>query len=440
MSVQIFASLLVWLTLAASGLFLTACSTPPVADFTPLRAKDSPIPAEHLALLQTQGETITGRPFVDGNKIELLRDGNATFPAMLAAIRHAKKYINMESFTFDDKAGKRFAKALINRRQHGVKVNLIYDAFGSSDTPPGIFDYMRAHGITLLEFNPITVGEVMDMDANHRDHRKLLIVDGKEAFVGGVNISAVYLHKKKLKEALGNSDKDDADPLPWRDTHIKITGPAVREFEHAFRQTWVEQHGSPVAFNWPLDGYKSGDWRVEALLGAPTNGHYDIYESLLMAITLAQHSVHLTTGFFAPTPELMEALEKAARRGVDVELMLPSTSDSDMALAAGHASYHELLESGVRIYEIQGAVLHAKTSVIDGMWSTVGSANLDWRSAVLNNECNAVILGAVFGAQMETLFHDDVVHSKAITLEDWGGRPFEERLQEMGASWIDYFL
>ena len=246
-------------------------------------------------------------PFVQGNEVELLRDGNATFPAMLAAIKDAKHYIYMESFTFDAKAGKQFARALVERRKAGVKVDLIYDSFGSSDTPPGIFDYLRRNGVKLVEYNPIEAIDVIDGDADYRDHRKLLVIDGETAFIGGVNISVVYLHKLKAKQFFDPDDADAYKHLPWRDTHIKIMGPSVAEFERVYRHTWNAQHGSEKAFsNWPVDKKKRGDLAVEAVFGAPQNGRFNIYESLLMAITLAQHSVYLTSGYFAPTPGLVE--------------------------------------------------------------------------------------------------------------------------------------
>src|SRR6202000_1297008 len=173
---------------------------------------------------------------------------------------------------------------------------------------------------------------------------------------------------------------------------------------------------------WPVDKSNKGDLAIEAVYGAPLNGRFNIYESLLMAITLAQHSVYLTTRYFAPTPGLLDALKDAAHRGLDVTLLLPSASDSDLALEAGHAEYTDLLKSGVKIYEFQNEVLHAKTAVIDGVWSTVGSSNLDWRSAVINNECNAVILGEAFGQQMEEMFKQDLAQSKYIDPKVWSDR------------------
>lgn len=432
---------LLFVALSFNLLFLSGCMSPHDTDYSPLRSEDSSDPAQHTAFFKKEGSALSGEPFITGNDVQLLRDGNETFPAMLASIRKAKHYIYMESFTFDAKAGKTFAEALVKRRKAGVKVDLIYDAFGSSETPPGVFDYLKRSGVHLTEYNPIEPVDVVDGSADNRDHRKILITDGKEAFVGGVNISAVYLHKQAFKRAFDSDDADAYRHIPWRDTHIKITGPAVDEFVKIYKHTWTEQHGDQHDFSaFPTDLRSHGDISVEALYGAPQSGQFKIYDSLLMAITLAQHSIKLTTGYFVPTPGLLNALISASRRGVDVILLLPSSSDSDLALAAGHADYSRLLAEGIKIYEFQNEVLHAKTAVIDGTWSTVGSSNLDWRSAVINNECNAVILGTHFGSQLDAMFQDDLLKSKQITQDEWEDRSFEEKFDEFKASLIDYFL
>ncbi len=176
---------------------------------------------------------------------------------------------------------------------------------------------------------------------------------------------------------------------------------------------------------------------VEAIDGAPNDNHPVIYETLLSAVALAKHSIHLTTGFFGPPPELLHALADAAQRGVDVALITAAHSDSDASIAAGRSHFRELLRSGARIYELQGAVLHAKTGVVDGLWSFVGSSNLDWRSTVLNNEIDAVIIDRDFGAKMDAMFSDDVAHSRQITPEQWAERGIGERASEWWARLIE---
>ncbi|HSY27265.1 MAG TPA: phospholipase D-like domain-containing protein, partial [Burkholderiaceae bacterium] len=168
--------------------------------------------------------------------------------------------------------------------------------------------------------------------------------------------------------------------------------------------------------------------------------HFKIYQSVMLAITLAQKSIHMTTGFFIPPPDMIRALKNAARRGVDVALLLPSQTDSQLSIDAGHSYYEDLMESGVKIYEVQGLILHAKTAVIDGVWSTVGSSNLDWRSALHNDECNAVILGPAFGNQMEAMFTHDLTYAKRVDPASWDDRPFIDKVHEWKARLVEYFL
>ena len=214
----------------------------------------------------------------------------------------------------------------------------------------------------------------------------------------------------------------------------------VAEFERFFMATWKEQKGPPIPPPPTAPVMAKGDLMVEALDGTPDADRFTIYRSLMVAIALSRHSVHLTTGFFVPTPELVEELENAARRGVDVTLVVPGESTSNYAVEAGRAFYEDLIESGVHIYERQNAILHAKTGVIDGVWSTVGSSNLDWRSVLLNNECNAVILGAPFGNQMEAMFQKDIAQSRYIDPETWEQRSLGEMLDEWKARLTEYYL
>jgi len=300
---------------------------------------------------------------------------------------------------------------------------------------------MRDVGIHMVAYNPINAGSLMDTSFNNRDHRKLLMIDGKVAFTGGINISAVYRLKLKIKRTLHlPADEPDLESVAWRDTQVRIEGPIVSEFERLFMETWRAQDGDPIPDPPPTPSKRKGPLLVQAIDGTPSLDRHTIYKALLLSIALAHHSIHLTTAYFVPTPDLVDALEHAARRGVDVVLLLPSISDSDLALKAGHSYYEDLMESGVKIYERQDAVLHAKTAVIDGMWSMVGSANLDWRSVLFNDECDAVILGTSFGQQMETMFHDDLFQSNPIDPKIWQDRPWTEKFHEWKAGWFEYFL
>jgi cardiolipin synthase len=415
--------------LAAS---LCSCAHLPAADQDIARALQSADPHGRIDLLRRQGEEIAGVPFTGGNSVQLLRDGPASYGAMRQAIGNAQHCIEMESYEFDQAEGESFAQLLIQARQRGVAVYLIYDAWGSLDTPAALFQQLRAAGVQVLEFSPIDPAAVLENLVDRRDHRKLLVVDSRLAITGGINVSGVYL--RRTQAAAGG------DGQPWRDTDIRIEGPAVAEYEKDFRQVWMQQKGPQLDIPPAPAPPPSGDLYLQVITNTPALHDHAIYRSLLVAIALARRSVHLTTGFFAPTPDLVKALRQAARRGVDVALLVPSRSTSGLAIKAGRAYYEDLLDDGVRIYEFQGRVLHAKTAVIDGDWSSVGSSNLDWRSVVLNNEINTVVLSGSFGQQMEAMFRDDIAQAKPIELEAWKHRPFAERFGEWRARLVEVLL
>lgn len=371
---------------------------------------------------------IVGGSLVVGNKVTLLQDGPRTYQAMFAAIRKAKDHINVESYTIeDDEVGRQFSDLLLERQAQGVQVNLIYDSLGAFATPQAFFDRLRQGGVQVLEFNPPVK---KPWTLNNRDHRKLLVVDGRTAFLGGINISSVY--------SSGSSVRQRVEPAGstrgWRDTDIQVEGPVVAEFQKLFMQTWQKQHGKPLAQKdyFPA-GAPQGKDIVRAIGSTPDDPYSLIYLTLRSAITNAEKQVYITNAYFVPDPQLLKALLDAARRGVDVRLILPSQSDSSSAFYAGRSHYSRLLEGGVKIYERRGALLHAKTAVIDGVWSCVGSSNLDWRSAVDNDEVNAVILGREFAQQMQAAFAGDIAASDPIALEGWQDRSLLLRMKEWAA-------
>jgi cardiolipin synthase len=387
---------------------------------------DTNIFDKHLAL---EAE-IVGSPLVAGNKVELLVDGPTTYDAMLAAIGNAKDHINMETFTIeDDEIGQRFAKLLISKQSSGVQVNLIYDSVGSISTPKEFFKPLIESGINVLEFDPINpLNARKGWQVNRRDHRKLLIVDGQIAFVGGVNISSVY-----SSGSFGRS-KPTKGKVTWRDTHLRMSGPVVSEFQKLFLATWSEQKGSTLAPRNYFPELKSqGNEVVRAIGSSPEEPYSQMYVTLLSAINSAETRIFLTNAYFVPDPQLLAALKEAVQRGVDVRLLLPEKTDSIMVFYASRSFYDELLSAGVKIYERQDAMLHAKTALIDGVWSTIGSTNLDWRSFTNNQEINAVMLGQDFGAQMQAMFEKDLESSKLVTLEQWRKRSIAARVKEKAA-------
>ena len=272
---------------------------------------------------------------------------------------------------------------------------------------------------------------------NQRDHRKLLIVDGQTAFVGGINISSVYSSGSFSQRS---KRRPDGSP-PWRDTHLQMEGPVVADFQKLFLSTWEKQKGAPSP---PRKYFPSlsnkGSEVVRAIGSSPDEPYSLIYATLLSAIGSAETSVHLTNAYFVPDPQFLAALKEAVKRGVDVKIILPSNTDSWLVFNAGRSFYTDLLEDGIKIYERQGALLHAKTAVIDGVWSTIGSTNLDWRSFLHNDEVNAVILGQSFGAQLQAMFDKDLAKSVPVTAATWRNRPLSDRVKETAARVWKYWL
>ena len=413
---------------------LSARQSKAILDRLKSRGEETSIFDRHLAL----EEGVAGTPLVVGNKVTLLQDGPATYQAMFDAISRATYSIHMESYIFEhDEVGRRFADALVDKRSQGLHVALIYDSVGSSDTPREFFKRLSDNGVQVLEFNPINpLALKKGWQVNARDHRKLLVIDGRIAFMGGVNISSVYSAGSFNP---GSKHHDDGSPT-WRDTHLRVEGPVAAEFERLFVETWEKQKGAALETRSLPVAASQGKEVVRAIGSSPDDPYSLIYATLLSAINCAETSVYLTNAYFVPDPQLLAALKAAAARGVDVALVLPSITDNWMVLNAGRAHYEDLLEAGVRIYERRGAMLHAKTAVIDGVWSTIGSTNLDWRSFLHNQEINAVVLGQEFGAQMQAMFEADVAASKSITLEAWGRRPLRDHVKEtaarMWAQWL----
>ncbi len=397
--------------------------------------KETSIFDRHLAV----EEAIVGSPLVVGNKVVLLQDGPATFQAMFTAISNAKDHVNMETYIIeDDEVGKRFADALIEKQAQGVPVNFIYDSVGAINAPKEFFKRLTDSGIKVLEFNPINpLTAKKGWELNQRDHRKLLIVDGQAAFLGGINISSVY-----SSGSFSPRSKRRPDGSPsWRDTHLQLEGPVVTEFQKLFLATWEKQKGVPLAPSnfFPQLG-NQGKEVVRAIGSSPDDPYSLIYVTLISAINSAETSVHLTNAYFVPDPQLLTALKDAAQRGVDVKIILPSNTDFWLVFHAGRSFYTTLLRAGVKIYERRGALLHSKTALIDGVWSTIGSTNLDWRSFLHNEEVNAVILGQEFGVQMQAMFETDLASSSLITLEQWQQRSIGLRLKEMAARIWEYWL
>lgn len=383
-------------------------------------------PPGDLQLQRAVQRDLDRAPPVDGNRVDLLRDGTQAFPAMFDAMEHAQDSINLEFYTFEDvrSGGRSLEDVLVDRLRHGVAVSIIYDAIGSNETSAAFIDRLAQAGARMVVFNDDPFADGRFESPNDRDHRKLLVVDGRIGFMGGINLDHVYEYPRPPEEA----------DRPWvRDTAVRITGPVVADLQRVFFQTWAQQHGPPLASrNWYPRLLPTDDETVRILASQPGDGKPLYYVWLLHALHAARRSIDLSTGYFVPTHQELAELSRAAQRGVRVRLVLPSESDVEDAIAAGRAAYGRLLKAGVKIYEVQNAMLHSKFIIIDGVSMAIGSSNFDRRSAAFNNELDAIVIGSRV-ADAEALFDQDIAMSRAIDLQAWRERPLGERLLELRA-------
>ena len=374
-------------------------------------------------------ESVSESPLTKGNKVTLLVDGPATYAAMFKAVENAKDHINIETYTMEDiedEMGRTLSDLLLKKQAEGLQVNLIYDSLGSYTTPAAFFQRLRDGGISVVEFNPQNPLKARGKwRLAKSDHRKILIVDGKVAITGGVNISQVY--------SSGPYETGDAkgSHMPWRDTDVQIEGPAVAEFQKLFLDTWQRQEGAILSPRNYFPALKEeGNALVRVLGSSPGEANRITFIMYVVAISFAENSLHMTNAYFAPDSQILQALTDAAKRGVDVKIILPGTTDRSLAQYAGQYYYSDLLKSGAKLYKRRNVLLHAKTLVIDEVWSTVGSTNMEWWSFSTNDEVNAVILGREFAAEMEKMFARDLAESDQIRLEEWEKRPLLIKIRE----------
>jgi len=401
------------------------------------RLKRSVAPTDMLERYSAVIESVSGSPLTSGNKVTLLIDGPATYAAMFKAMENARDHINLETFIIDDdETGRRFSDLLLKKQAEGVQVNLIYDSRGGFRTPAAFFQRLRDAGIQVLAFNPVNPLEARkSWNLAHPDHRKILIVDGKIVFTGGINISSVYSSSPSGKIPGTKA------PIPWRDTDVQIEGPVAAEFQKLFLDTWKTQKGPNLSDrNYFPDLKAEGHALVRAVGSSPGEANRLTFVLYVSAITFSERSLHLTNAYFVPDAETIKALCDAAGRGVDVKIVLPGNTDASLTLSAGRYHYSDLLKSGVKLYERRDVLLHAKTAVIDNVWSTVGSTNMDFWSFSSNDEVNAVILSKEFAAEMERMFAGDVAKSHEIRLEEWETRPLLPRIQEWFAHQFERWL
>lgn len=369
-------------------------------------------------------EALAQAPRRSGNRITILRNGCEIFPAMLEAIHSARECINFSTYIYwTGDIAPRFADALATRASQGLEVNVLVDAQGSARMDRGLIEHLRASGATVIWFRPphwYTLGKV-----NKRMHRRLLIVDGKIGFMGGVGIAEQW-------------DGNAQDPEHERETHLRLEGPAVRDLQGGFLENWTEATSALLsATHFPtLPAFDDGI-PAQVARTVSTGGTRGLEEMLWAAVAAAKERLWITTAFFAPRRAFINALCDAARRGVDVRILTGGPhQDKQIAREAGHRSYDKLLQAGVRIFEYQQAKLHAKVITIDGIWTHLGSSNLENRSIALNDEINVSIQHATVTTELEQHFRDDLKASHELNLQHWRHRPLTKQAREYATELI----
>lgn len=357
-----------------------------------------------------------------GNRIKLITDGDNCFSEFIKAIKSARLSINLETYIFNsDEIGWMMAELLVKKARAGVEVNLIYDAIGSMSASPAIFNFLRTGQVELLEYHPLVPWRRF-WNISMRDHRKLMVVDGRIAFVGGINIGKEYAGKKFSGGG-------------WRDTHLRIEGPASQDVQFFFMENWFRNGGAIVDNKKHFPPVKETGKKLLMVLCTKSRKKIKpIWQSYISAIRFAKHSIYITNAYFIPDAKIYRSLVHAAKRGVDVRVLLPEKSDLPFVQHASRYLYKRYLKNGIRVFEYSKSILHAKTAIIDGIWSTIGSSNIDRISFTRNLEINAIIMDQEFGEQMEKVFFRDLKRSTEQKLLNWHKRSISNYVLE----WIWY--
>ena len=367
---------------------------------------------------------LLGPPIVEGNQVEVLLNGDQIFPAMLDAIKQARRTITFETYIYwSGTIGREFVDALSERAKAGVRVHVLLDWLGSVKMDERYLDEMRAAGIEVERFHKPDWWQLARL--NNRTHRKLLIVDGAVAFTGGVGIA---------DEWRGHAQ----DPEHWRDTHFRIQGPVVAQVQATFIDNWIKATGTVLhGADYFPELEPKGDLPAQMFSSSPSGGSESMRLMYLTAITSASRSIRLCTPYFVPDELAVGALIEAAQRGVEVQIIVPGEHiDTEVVRSASRAGWGPMLAAGIEIFEYQPTMYHTKMMLVDALFVSVGSTNFDNRSLSLNDEANLSVLDARFAAQQGRVFEDDLEHVRRITLEEWSNRPFIDKLTERFTSML----
>ncbi len=384
--------------------------------FPPAPQRTNAQPNRQKRKLERLTEKVTGWVSTDGNQVRLLRNASNAYPRMLQAIDDATHHVHFEMYIFrSDRTGKQFVKALTKAARRGVQVRLLLDSLGCMATDLAIFRPLLDVGGKLAFFSPLRLRPVTQR-LNFRNHRKLVVIDGRLAFIGGLNIGDEY---RGLDPSLGS----------WRDTNLEIAGPAVNYVQQVFLEDWCYVTDKVVeGEEFFRTASNAGSASVQIVPSGPDLEWGAIHQAVFRAIAGADQRVFITSPYFVPDETMFHALTTSALAGIDVRLIVPSRSDLPLVSAAGRTYFPELLKAGVRIFEYSAGFIHAKTIIIDDWAASVGSANMDIRSFRLNFEINAFVYDSPFVEQMEQIFLADMLHSREVTLEHCRTRTLPNRL------------
>ena len=368
-------------------------------------------------------EALTDAPIAGGNKIDILPNGDTIFPAMLGEIRKAKSTITFAQYLFKGGSlANQFTESFAERCRAGVKTYLLLDSHGTSD-PENIPQTLNQAGCQLEFFRRIKAPQVIlpwkMLQYNYRNHRRILVIDGRIGFTGGYGISDAWL---------GDGRTEDR----WRDTNVRIEGPAVKYLQAAFTESWLETTGVLLGG----DGFfprlePQGKTPAQFVKSSPVGGSFQNYLLYLLSIHSAKKTIFITNSYFIPDDRMIDSLLDAAQRGVKVVVLVPGKIDHKITYRASRRHYGRMLLGGIEIFEYMPALLHSKTMVVDGVWATVGSTNFDNRSFALNEELNLTLYDRSLARDLEKIFAEDLKHARKITYEEWQSRPIKEKFLEL---------
>ena len=368
-------------------------------------------------------EAHTDAPIVGENRVDILLNGDETFPPMLRDIKLAKRSITFAQYLYEDGSiAYELAKAFAERCRAGVVVNILLDSHGTN-TPAEIPEIMRDAGCQVELFRRVEAPQVLFiwklLRYNYRNHRRILVIDGRVGFTGGYGISDAWTG-------------DGRTANHWRETNARIEGPLVKNLQAAFAESWLEATGTLLGG----DDYfprlePRGKISAQIVKSSPIGGSFQNYMLFLISIASARKSILITNPYFIPDDRMVNALLESAARGVRVTVLVPDKIDHKIVYRASRSNFGKLLLGGVQIFEYLPALMHAKTMVVDGIWATIGSTNFDNRSFALNEELNLTVYDSAFAHRLEEIFDEDLKHAKKISYQEWDSRGFKEKFFEL---------